>query len=128
MEEEEWVRRIAITVAEWASFGIDTLHAGHWIQVGEQYWRPAELSDYFTQVGEAQLAASYADALRARRAERPFVLSLVRLSGMALESASVDLRADHEVVMAAVSQTGEALQCTRIAQHPRVCASRNHEH
>ena len=62
------------------------------------------------------------------RESLPFVLSLVRLSGMALESASVDLRADHEVVMAAVSQTGEALQCTRIAQHPRVCASRTHAH
>ena len=37
----------------------------------------------------------------------------VAVNGMALESAAEELRADREVVLAAVTQNGEALQCTR---------------
>ena len=44
-------------------------------------------------------------------ADREVVLAAVKQSGYALESASEELRADREVVMAAVKQDGRALRC-----------------
>lgn len=111
-----WIIIVAIPANLWERVGIDRLHAGHWIRVGEHFWSPMELGnwgDLRYYRFDMHLDHDFAEALAARRAERPFVLSLMSVCGMALQSVTADLRADREVVMAAVMQNGEALQCAR---------------
>ena len=110
----EFVTSLAFPAQQWHSFGIDALHAGHWVEDhAGHFWAPTELghSDMLHRY-DLRLREEYAEAISALRAERPFVLQLVRIGGMVLEAVATSLRADREVVMAAVAQNGEALQCT----------------
>ena len=72
--------------------------------------------------GEAGEALEYASS--ALRADREVVLAAVRQNGWALEHASAALQADVEVATAAVRSSGDALQwvATTVKEgHPELC-------